>query len=638
MTRTSLLQILTLALVPAALSAGNHVGLHPVGSYRLGNPVLQGDAGPQDFDEFAGVLASGDLDGDGFDDLVVGVPRDDGPLSAPLVDSGSVMYYRGGPTGPALLPTRILAQIPGFGLEEGDQHGGALAICDFDADGFDDLAVGAHEETVGAALASGAVFVYRGRAGGPERDGYLLVTQDTAGIPDQVEPSDLFGAALACGDFDGDGFADLAIGAPGESIGAVARAGWIVAIPGSAGGLVPAGSIAFSQLEPLIASEPEVDDAFGWSLAVGDLDADGFDDLAIGSRGEDAFAGCVHVLFGSASDLTAAGSMLITDQGLGGLSEIDDELGRALAIGDFDADGFDDLVIGIPFETFTNAGGPVSRTGQVAVVYGAASLPVPGAVEYWAENNVFAPGTSEENDHFGAALAVGDFDGDGFDDLAVGHPGETIVDEDDGALTIIAGSQTGLGSSRARRFVPSTEGVPGPPQDLASRRAFARSIAAGDFDGDGHTDLAVGAPEESSSQLARVGTATLLFGAIFADGFESGDRRYWSPTSRGEGPPKAAGLARPAINRRSPNRPRVARTCPPSGRAGHGGSGASRRGGRRGGRRCPPSRGDRGGPTASGIPAPRASVPPLPAGRPGSPSTPPRRRRRSSTPRPSARR
>ena len=93
-----------------------------------------------------------------------------------------------------------------------------LASCDFNHDGFDDLAVGIPEEDFGATGSAGAVQVHYGRAGSFPGFGSEFFTQNTAGIPGDVEASDSFGEALACGDFDGDGFADLVIGVRSERL------------------------------------------------------------------------------------------------------------------------------------------------------------------------------------------------------------------------------------------------------------------------------------------------------------------------------------------------------------------------------------------------------------------------------------
>ena len=108
----------------------------------------------------------------------------------------------------------------------------------------------------------------------------------------------------AKGDFNGDGFGDLAIGAPGENLGA----GAVHVLYGSATGLTTTGSQFLSQGAGGIADAAEAGDEFGRSLAVGNFNSDGFNDLAIGAPGENRGAGTVHVLYGSASGLTATGS------------------------------------------------------------------------------------------------------------------------------------------------------------------------------------------------------------------------------------------------------------------------------------------------------------------------------------------
>ena len=304
-----------------------------------------------------------------------------------------------------------------------------------------------------------------------------------------------------------------------------------MAIPGSATGLAPAASQAFDQLGTGLPGEPDGFDQFAYALAAGDLDGDGFDDLAIGVPGEAIAAGIAHVVFGGPAGLVAAGSMLLTDGALGGDPDLADRFALALAFGDFDDDGFDDLVIGIPFDTFDAPTGVVDAAGQVVVVYGGPTIPTPGHVSHFAEDMILDPPASETGDRFGQALATGDFDGDGFDDLAIGHPGEnpSAVPEhfDHGATTVIAGNAGGLGGG-VRRFAPVAEGLPGqPPQ--TSRGGFGSALVAGDFDGDGFDDLASGLPLEVVSGIDAAGAAIVLPGAAFADGFESANADYWTP-------------------------------------------------------------------------------------------------------------
>ncbi len=188
----------------------------------------------------------------------------------------------------------------------------------------------------------------------------------------------------------------------------------------------------------------ESGDGFGWSLASGDFDDDGFDDLAIGVPGEDDSEGQVQVVFGSATGLRPSGNLFWSETFIGGLSEDGDRFGETLAAGDFDGDGFDDLVVGIPWENL----GAAANAGQVDVLYGAFDGFNRMRTQFWAEDAIFGGGTSESNDAFGYALASGDFDKDGFADLAIGHPAESVGGAQDGAVTVLMGSAAGLTAAR----------------------------------------------------------------------------------------------------------------------------------------------------------------------------------------------
>ena len=104
----------------------------------------------------------------------------------------------------------------------GDAAAAAAAVsveADFDNDGFADLAVGVPREGIGTAELAGAVNVLDGSANGLTGTGSQLLFQGGGGVADTAEPFDFFGNALAAGDFDNNGFIDLAVGVPGEDIG-----------------------------------------------------------------------------------------------------------------------------------------------------------------------------------------------------------------------------------------------------------------------------------------------------------------------------------------------------------------------------------------------------------------------------------
>jgi hypothetical protein len=141
-----------------------------------------------------------------------------------------------------------------------------VAAGDFNNDGPADLAVGAPLETVGSLFEAGAVSVLYGSGAGLTTSGAQTFTQ----VGGAVEFGDLFGYALASGDFDNDDFADLGAGAPGETVGSVFGAGAVSVLYGSAGGLTTSGGQLFHQNSAGVPGVAEEFDFFGAALAVGD--------------------------------------------------------------------------------------------------------------------------------------------------------------------------------------------------------------------------------------------------------------------------------------------------------------------------------------------------------------------------------
>ena len=205
---------------------------------------------------------------------------------------------------------------------------------DFNGDGHGDLAIGVPGEDLDSQSNAGGVNVVYGSGSGLSSTGNQFWSQDSVGVVGSAETNDAFGRAVAVGDFNGDGFSDLAVGVPFEGVGSVANAGAVNILYGSGSGLTSSGNQFWGQDSAGVHNTADADDEFGFALAARDFNGDGYTDLAVGVPGEDgknaADEGAVSVLYGSGGGLTAKHDQLIHGDDAG------DRFGTALAAGNFD--------------------------------------------------------------------------------------------------------------------------------------------------------------------------------------------------------------------------------------------------------------------------------------------------------------
>ncbi|MFE1775494.1 VCBS repeat-containing protein [Streptomyces sp. NPDC059008] len=395
---------------------------------------------------------------------------------------------------------------------------------DFNNDGYRDIAVAAPGAHVNGRSGAGQVVIVYGGVSDPANARRTVISQDSTGVPGTAEAGDGFGEAVVAEDFNGDGYADLAVGAPGEDVGTDTDGGTVAILWGSDTGLTSGVTVA----DPA----PSAHDKFG-RLLTALTDGDQKPDLAIASdrptidvyRGgfttsgttggsyrfvppstvTTAPASLTSGNFGGhdlIADLVVTGPstyyVLGSDSGLNPASHTKLPTSTAAAIGDFDANKYADLALGAPDES----------GGIVRVFNGDADGPAATMSYSITQDSPGIPDSSEPGDRFGASLAVTRWNGSSHQNLAIGAPGESLGSATGtGAVTYVYGSETGLDGlgpndgTHAQFFAQSTPNVPGSDE---TGDHFGNAVHLADTHNDGQSDLIVGVAGENSADGAVV--------------------------------------------------------------------------------------------------------------------------------------
>ena len=484
------------------------------------------------------VSSAGDVNGDGYDDLIIGANSADS-------QAGETYIVYGGANAPGTDGVLDLSDLDGSngftlsGIDANDQSGFSVSSAgDVNGDGYDDLIIGAWYADPNGDSNAGETYIVYGGASTPGTDGVLdlgALDGSSGFILTGIDAFDQSGRSVSsAGDVNGDGYDDLIIGARGADQTGNSNAGETYLVYGGASAPGTDGVLDLSMLNGtngFTLTGIDTFDQSGWSVSsAGDINGDGYDDLIIGAAGANPNgninAGETYVIYGGAS---APGTNGVLDLGalngtngfiLTGIDERDRSGYSVSSAGDVNGDGYDDLIIGA---IYADPNGD-SGAGETYIVYGGASAPGTGGeldLSMLDGTNGFTLTGIDAGDRSGSSVSsAGDVNGDGYDDLIIGaRRADPNGDRDAGETYLVYGGANAPGTGGVLDLgALGTNGFILTGIDANDFSGVSVS-SAGDVNGDGYDDLIIGADGADPNGRGSAGETYLIYGG--ATGTES---------------------------------------------------------------------------------------------------------------------